>query len=142
MSDRPTKHEAEPVSVFRDRSLSYLELPAPDVDAVADFYQTVFGWVIGGDRRDSFTDGSGHVIGHFVADLGVAGAAGPRPFVCVDDVDEAVRAVLAAGGRIVTPRYVEGDLWVATFADPAGNVLGVWQSMPADESATAGMRRA
>jgi hypothetical protein len=24
--------------------------------------------------------------------------------------------------------YPEGDLWVATFRDPAGNVLGVWQT--------------
>jgi hypothetical protein len=23
--------------------------------------------------------------------------------------------------------YAEGDLWVATFRDPAGNVIGIWQ---------------
>ena len=32
------------------------------------------------------------------------------------------------GGEIVLPPYQEGDLWVATFRDPAGNLIGVWQS--------------
>ena len=34
------------------------------------------------------------------------------------------------GGEVVRPPYPEGDLWVATFSDPAGNVLGVWQHGP------------
>ena len=38
--------------------------------------------------------------------------------------------VVAHGGEIVTPPYPEGDLWVGTFRDPSGNVLGVWQTGP------------
>jgi len=34
------------------------------------------------------------------------------------------------GGVIVTPLYPEGDLCVATFRDPAGNQIGVWQRGP------------
>jgi predicted enzyme related to lactoylglutathione lyase len=30
----------------------------------------------------------------------------------------------------VTEPYPEGDLWVAVFRDPSGNVLGVWQHGP------------
>jgi predicted enzyme related to lactoylglutathione lyase len=40
--------------------------------------------------------------------------------------------VVARGGEVVTAPYPEGDLWVATFRDPAGNVLGVWQRGPRD----------
>jgi predicted enzyme related to lactoylglutathione lyase len=40
--------------------------------------------------------------------------------------------VVARGGEVVTAPYPEGDLWVATFRDPAGNVLGVWQCGPRD----------
>jgi hypothetical protein len=29
---------------------------------------------------------------------------------------------------IVDGPYPEGDLWVATFRDPAGNVLGIWHA--------------
>ena len=34
---------------------------------------------------------------------------------------------VAQGGEVVTPPYPESDLWVATFCDPAGNVIGLSQ---------------
>jgi predicted enzyme related to lactoylglutathione lyase len=33
-------------------------------------------------------------------------------------------------GEVVTQSYPEGELWVATFRDPSGNVIGVWQRGP------------
>jgi uncharacterized protein len=33
--------------------------------------------------------------------------------------------VVAQGGEVVTRPYPEGDLRVAMFRDPAGNVIGV-----------------
>jgi hypothetical protein len=33
---------------------------------------------------------------------------------------------------LVDPPYPEGDLRVATFRDPAGNVIGVWQRRSQD----------
>jgi len=122
---------AEEPSVFRAGSVSYLELPAIDIKALADFYESIFGWQIKSERRDSFSDGSGHVIGHFVPDLDVSGAAGPRPFIYVEGIDDVLDAVAASGGEIVSPKFVEGEgLWVATFRDPSGNVMGVWQLIP------------
>ncbi len=118
------------VSVFRDRSVSYLELPATDVAALADFYEAVFGWEIRGENRSSFSDGSGHVIGHFVRDRAPSGEAGPRPFVYVDGFDDALRTVEKEGGEIVKPKYAEGNLWVAAFRDPSGNVVGIWELIP------------
>jgi predicted enzyme related to lactoylglutathione lyase len=80
------------------------------------------------DRDDpSFEDGTGHVIGHFMADLPVAGEAGILPYVFVERVDKTLEKVVTQGGEVVTPPYAEGDLRVATFRDPAGNVIGVWQ---------------
>src|SRR5438105_1226603 len=66
-------------------------------------------------------------IGHFMADLPVAGEAGVLPYVFVERVDETLEKVVAQGGVVVTPPYPEGNLRVATFRDPAGNVNGVWQ---------------
>jgi hypothetical protein len=34
-----------------------------------------------------------------------------------------------AAAAVVSP-YPEGDLWVAAFRDPVGNVVGVWQTGP------------
>jgi uncharacterized protein len=122
--------EDEP-RVFRAGGVSYLRVPAADPGRSAGFYAAVFGWTVRTDRDDpSFEDGTGHVIGHFVADLAVAGEAGVRPYVFVERVDETLGKVVAEGGAVETPPYPEGDLWVATFRDPAGNVLGVWQQGP------------
>ena len=78
----------EQPSVFRPASVSYLRIPAPHPGQLAAFYSDVFGWTVDRDREiPNFADGSGHVIGHFVPDAAVAGAAGIRPYVYVDDLD-------------------------------------------------------
>jgi hypothetical protein len=119
--------EDEP-RVFRVGGVSYLRIPAEDPGRSAAFYESVFGWDLRGDPGDpGFEDGTGHVIGHFMADLPVAGEAGVRPYIFVEHVDETLDRVVAYGGEVVTAPYPEGDLWVATFRDPPGNVLGVWQ---------------
>lgn len=117
--------------VFRHAGISYLRIPARDVRRSAAFYRAVFGWSLSGDPDDpSFSDGTGHVIGHWRTDLPVAGAAGVLPYVFVDRVDDALWQITEHGGEVVEAPYPEGDLWVATFRDPAGNVLGVWQHGP------------
>jgi uncharacterized protein len=119
--------------VFRGAGISYLRIPANDPQQTAAFYETVFGWIVDRNRPDpSFEDGTGHVIGHFMADLPVAGEAGVRPYIYVERIDDTLEKVSAQGGAVVTAPYPEGDLWVATFRDPAGNVVGVWQRGPRD----------
>lgn len=118
----------EEPTVFRPGGVSYLRIPAPDPTASAAFYATVFGWTVDTDRANpNFQDGSGHVIGHFMADLPVAGAAGVRPYVYVEDVRATLDRALANGAEPATAPYPEGNLTVATFRDPAGNEIGVWQ---------------
>jgi len=70
-----------------------------------------------------------------MTDLPVAGEAGVVPYVFVERVDETLEMAVAQGGEIVTPPYPEGDLRVATFRDPAGNVIGVWQQGSAARAA-------
>jgi predicted enzyme related to lactoylglutathione lyase len=100
----------------------------PGTSPSAAFYRDVFGWQLHG-RPDapSFSDGTGHVIGRWVTDQAVAGVDGLRAYIYVADVEHALAAVTARGGQVVTPPYQEGTLRVALFADPAGNVLGIWQ---------------
>ena len=116
-------------NVFRVGGISYLRIPAPDPVALASFYRDVFGWEVRDDaRHPAFTDGTGHVIGHFRSDLAVVGRAGVLPYVYVADLDTALQRVIDHGGTIADQPYPEGNLWVATARDPAGNVLGLWQS--------------
>lgn len=124
MADDPT--------VFRPGGVSYLRIPAQHPHDAAMFYAAVFGWTVDTARATpSFKDGSGHVIGHFVSDIDVAGGAGVRPYVFVDDVPDTLERATAHGGSIRTEPYPEGNLLVATFVDPAGNEIGVWQLGPA-----------
>ena len=117
------------ISVFRPGDVSYLRIAAPDPGRSADFYSEVFGWKI---RKNSsaFEDATGHIIGHFMADLPVVGEAGVVPYVYVQDIDEALLRVTDSGGEVTTMPYPEGDLWVAMTRDPAGNAIGVWQHGP------------
>jgi len=125
----PAEEHGHPV--FRVGGISYLRIPAQNPHRSAAFYQAAFGWKVWEDRDDpSFEDSTGHVIGHWIADLPVAGEAGVRPYIYVERVNDTLGRITASGGEVVTAPYPEGDLWVATFRDPAGNVLGVWQRGP------------
>jgi uncharacterized protein len=116
----------------RHGHVSYLEIPAIDANQSASFYEAVFGWSI--RRRDdgdsSFDDRSGDLIGRWVIGRAVSREPGLLPFIYVDHIDEIVKRLGTHGGEIVKPVYAEGDLWVATFRDPAGNRMGIWQAGP------------
>ena len=117
--------------VFRPGGISYLRIPATDPDASADFYEAVFGWSVRRGRPDpAFEDGSGHVIGHFRSDHAAAGEDGVRIYVFVENLDEALERIRSRGCEVTTEPYPEGDLWVALFRDPSGNVVGAWQHGP------------
>ncbi len=114
--------------VFRPAGISYLHIPAADPQASASFYANVFGWKIGGrPEHPSFEDGTGHVIGAFETSLKPVGEAGVIIYVYVTSVDETVARVEGNGGTVAKAPYPEGNLTVATFTDPAGTAIGVWQ---------------
>jgi predicted enzyme related to lactoylglutathione lyase len=114
----------------RHGKISYTQLPALDVGTSGDFYAAVFGWDVSpasSPAHRSFTDASGEMAGAFVTTIAPADD-GVLPYIYVRGIDAVVRTIEAAGGEIVRPVYAEGDLWVATFHDPAGNLIGVWQA--------------
>ena len=117
-------------SVARPGGVSYLAIPARDVARSAAFYQAVFGWELRGDPgAPSFSDGTGHVIGHWRTDLEPAGEAGVRPYVYVEDLGAALDRAAAQGAEVVQP-YAEGTLRIAVIRDPAGNAIGIWTGPP------------
>jgi predicted enzyme related to lactoylglutathione lyase len=118
-------------TVARPGGVSYLRIPARDVPKSADFYRAVFGWRLRGTAEaPSFSDGTGHVIGHWRTDLPVAGEAGVLPYIYVTDLDATLRAAADRGTELVTAPYQEGNLWIAVIRDPAGNFIGIWQAGP------------
>jgi uncharacterized protein len=120
-----------PPPTLRTGKLCYLEIPALDVHVSADFYERAFGWTIRHQETDrpSFDDTTGEVSGAWVRDRSPSSApgAGILPYIMVADAAEAAEAVLAAGGDIVLPAGAYGTEVLATFHDPAGNLMGIFQ---------------
>jgi predicted enzyme related to lactoylglutathione lyase len=116
----------------RPGGLTYVQIPALDTHESATFYETVFGWTIRGRDTShvSFGDGTGDVIGAWVTDRAIAREPGILPYIYVSGIDATLEKVVTHGGEVVKVPYPEGDVWVATFRDPAGNLLGVWQAGP------------
>ena len=116
-------------SLARHGGLSYLEIPAVDTRRSAAFYEKVLGWSLRGTDTDDprFADLTGHLIGRWRTGLAVSREPGLLPFIYVDDIENAVERAAAHGGEVVKAPYPEGNLWVATVRDPAGNVIGLWQ---------------
>lgn len=134
-----TERNDEPVTNNRLDQLPrprfcYLEIPALNVHHSATFYEQVFGWNL--RRRDtdrpSFDDATGNISGAWVSGRAPAREVGLLPYIWVDHIDVTLDLVVAHGGQIVTPpaRAAAGDEWIATFRDPAGNVIGLYQEGP------------
>ena len=70
------------------------------------------------------------MIGAWVTELQISVTPGVLAYIYVHGIDATLERIAATGGKVVKPIYPEGDLWVATFRDPAGNVLGIWQQGP------------
>ena len=116
----------------RHGSLSYLEIPAVDARRSAAFYEQVLGWNIRDHDTDDprFDDATRHLIGRWVIGRAISREPGLLPYIYVDRIDDAVARVAAHRGEVVKAPYAEGNLWVATVRDPAGNVIGLWQEGP------------
>jgi uncharacterized protein len=109
--------------------ICYLEIPTADVARSSGFYQAVFGWQTRrrGDGATAFDDGVGQVSGAWVTGRPTSPQPGLLLYVMVDDIEAAMKSVVAHGGRIAQPLDPGARELVARFADPDGNVLGLYQ---------------
>jgi predicted enzyme related to lactoylglutathione lyase len=121
------EHGAD-ASLATPGAITYLHIPAADVRRAAAFYGDVFGWRIHNAESDrpSFDTPGGRLSGAWVDHHLAAGEPGLLPYIYVDRLEETVATIVAHGGEIVAAPFPEGLLMVATFRDPAGNVLGLW----------------
>ena len=105
----------------------YLEIPTADIARSVRFYQAVFGWATRrrGDGATAFDDGV-EVSGTWVTGRPSSPKPGLLVYIMVENLPAAVDVIVANGGRMV-PTGVEGPEQTAQFADPDGNVLGLYK---------------
>ena len=117
-----------PLALLPRPRLCYLQIPAIDVSQSAAFYEKVFGWNIRGrdGSHPSFDDATGYVSGAWVTQPGLL------PYIWVDGIDATLTLAAAHGGEVVEGPHLDspGGEWIATFRDPAGNVIGLYQEGP------------
>jgi uncharacterized protein len=124
----------------------HIEFPSADFGRTAAFYGELFGWQTQQNAAASYMkfDGADGPSGGWVRADSVQ-SPGPVPYLQVDDIGAVLDKVEKAGGRIIARRLpFAGGGEVALFADPDGNVLGVWarkkgegKAPPAKEAAPA-----
>jgi len=111
--------------------VQYLEIVTPDVDAVCTAYARLHGVsfsepeaALGNARTASLSDGG--VLG-VRAPMHETEAPVVRPYILVDDIDAAVKAVQAAGGEIAhPPMEIPGHGLFSIFIQ-GGIHHGLWQ---------------
>lgn len=102
--------------------LNYVELPVGDTGVSRAFYESAFGWSLAefGPTYAATTTGD--------TDIGLQGdpseaPKAPLPVIEVDDLESALAAVEAAGGRIARPIFAFPGGRRFHFLDPSGNEL-------------------
>ncbi len=120
---------------YANGKICYLEIPAIDVDASAEFYESVFGWSLRrhGDGTLAFDDTVGEVSGMWVTDREPMREPGIIISIMVDDAAATVDQLVAAGAEIVRPLDPDFTEIVAWFRDPGGNVMGIYQEPTMDQ---------
>jgi predicted enzyme related to lactoylglutathione lyase len=109
--------------------ICYLEIPTSNIARSVHFYRSVFGWNTRqrGDGATAFDDSVGEVSGSWVTGRPISSDPGLLLYIMVDSVAKTSESITAHGGRIVQPLGFHPNELIAVFADPDGNVLGLYQ---------------
>lgn len=121
---------------YRTGKICYIEIPAKDLEESADFYRRAFGWQTRqrGDGSTAFDDTVNEVSGTWVLGRPVAAEPGLMIYIMVASAAKAIEAIQSAGGEIVHQVDPHAREVVATFRDPAGNLIGIYQQPGLAES--------
>ena len=122
------------------RSVVHFEIPADDVARAKEFYRSVFDWQLQDMPEMDYTIVQTTAVDENQMPTGPGAINGglmrrsqetPAPVLTIDveSVDQALKHVEAAGGRVVRPRTeIPGMGAFAYFTDPEGNTLGLWEN--------------
>ncbi|HET7030211.1 MAG TPA: VOC family protein [Candidatus Limnocylindrales bacterium] len=111
--------------------IDYVELAVDDLEAAKAFYATALGWSFNdyGGEYAGIQDprNPGQEVGGLNPITPSSRGGGVLALVRTADGDAALASVQSAGGRIETEMHDYPGGRRFTFADPWGNVLGVYE---------------
>ena len=107
----------------------HIELRSANFARTSAFYLTLFDWRIDQNASGSYMkhdSPEGPSTGWIRADL--VQAPGPIAYLVVDDLAAKLEEVEKAGGRVLVRSLpFAGGGEIGLFADPDGNVIGLWR---------------
>ena len=120
---------AEKEPTLGNGKICYLLIPAVDVQTSSRFYESVFGWKIRqrGDGSIAFDDGVGEVSGTWVTGRPPSKDIGILIYIMVDNAAATIDRSLQMPDRLWQPIGADAPEITASFKDPAGNILGIYQ---------------
>jgi len=109
---------------------NWVEIRVRDLEKARNFYGSLFDWKIRGDENKDFA--------YWIIDTGEKPGAGMWRFpegkplgvlvyILVDDINKTLEKVVKSGGKVVVPKSKENGNAMATFADPDGNLFGLYE---------------
>ncbi len=131
----------------------HFEMPYENKDRMSDFYTKAFGWQMQNmgpemgdyvvatttqmDDKTKFPKEPGRINGGFFAKTDSVVSQSPSIVIAVDDIDEAIKQVTDAGGKVLggsqgggKPDDIPGVGLYASFIDTEGNRVGMLQPSP------------
>ena len=106
----------------------HIEFKSTNFARTSEFYARLFDWKMEQNASASYmklASGDGPSAGWFRADL--VQSPGPVAYLPVDDLETTLDEVERAGGRVLVRSLpFAGGGEVGLFADPDGNVMGLW----------------
>ena len=112
----------------------HFEITADNPERAVKFYTQAFGWKIekwAGGPDYWMMEGDKKEMGIGGAIMKRDGLTGVVDYIGVPSVEEAVKKIKAAGGKILVPKTEIPKIgYFAHFKDSEGNMLGVFEPMP------------
>jgi uncharacterized protein len=118
----------------------HFEVPFENEKRVKDFYGSVFGWTIknipemkyasaitGPSNQNGMPSEAGYINGGLTERNNHIRS--PVITISVQSIDESIKNIEVAGGKIVKPKVNVGEMgFAAYFEDTEGNIIGLWQN--------------
>lgn len=117
--------------------ITHIDIPVSDMERAKGFYSGLFGWQI--EAYPGFED-----YPMWRAPNGISGGGlaprdekltQPRSYVEVDSIDDTLAKVTELGGEVTMAKAaIDENSWWATFRDPDGNDVGLYEKTPGAET--------
>jgi predicted enzyme related to lactoylglutathione lyase len=119
----------------------HFEIPADNLDRAKTFYKSLFGWQITDIPEMNYT--IVHTVpvdehqmpkepGGINGGMMKRSKPGEQPVIVINvaSVEESLRKVEKAGGKVVMPKTQVGEMGLyARVTDTEGNVIGLWETL-------------